>query len=105
VTQPPKFEGGYNSVLVHYAQFVKELAAQKHANAADLNTPVVAALEKPKRPTPSWPKDHSRPRASWAFRPSAHGCGFIEIVERPATVTAVEFNAADKRIVAHKQPK
>src|SRR5437773_3751802 len=26
VTQPPRFEGGYNAVLVRYSQFVKELA-------------------------------------------------------------------------------
>src|SRR6185295_16733769 len=46
VTQPPKFEGGYNAVLVRYSQFVKELAEREKLNVADLNAPVVAALEK-----------------------------------------------------------
>ena len=48
VTQPPRFEGGYNAVLVRYSQFVKELAGQEKLGVADLNAPVVAALEKAK---------------------------------------------------------
>ncbi len=46
VTRPPFFEGGYNQLLVRYGQFVKELAARNGATVADLNAPVVAALEK-----------------------------------------------------------
>jgi hypothetical protein len=46
VTREPTFAGGYNAVLVRYSQFVKELAGREHLNAADLNTPVVAMLEK-----------------------------------------------------------
>src|SRR6267154_2314518 len=48
VTQPPKFEGGYNSVLVRYSKFVKELAEREKLSVADLNSPVVVALEKAK---------------------------------------------------------
>src|SRR6266487_2792054 len=48
VTQPPRFEGGYNAVLVRYSRFVKELADREKLNVADLNAPVVAALEKAK---------------------------------------------------------
>lgn len=48
VTQPPRFEGGYNAVLVKYSQFVKELAQKEHLGVADLNAPIVAALEKAK---------------------------------------------------------
>src|SRR5258708_33295028 len=48
VTQPPKFEGGYNSVLVRYSEFVKELAERENLGVADLNGPIVAALEKAK---------------------------------------------------------
>src|SRR5260370_16003971 len=48
VTRPPQFEGGYNAVPVRYGQFVKELADQRGLGVADLNTPVVAALEKAK---------------------------------------------------------
>src|SRR5438105_8607134 len=48
VTQPPRFEGGYNAVLVRYSQFVKELAEREKLSVADLNAPVVVALEKAK---------------------------------------------------------
>src|SRR5262249_37861745 len=46
VTRAPSFEGGYNAVLVRYGDFVKQLAARQGATVADLNTPVVVALEK-----------------------------------------------------------
>ncbi len=46
VTQPPKFEGGYNQVLIRYGEFVQELAGRNGASLADLNKGVVAALEK-----------------------------------------------------------
>jgi len=48
VTRTPTFEGGYNQVLVRYADFLKQLAADQKMALADLNTPVVAALEKAK---------------------------------------------------------
>src|SRR5438128_4107358 len=48
VTQPPRFEGGYNAVLVRYSEFVKELAGQEKLSVEALNEPVVAALEKAK---------------------------------------------------------
>src|SRR3954463_12346752 len=40
VTQEPKFEGGYNQVLVRYGDFVKELAELNGATVADLNASV-----------------------------------------------------------------
>src|SRR5690348_13224004 len=43
VTQAPRFEGGYNAVLVRYGAFVKELGEREHCLVADLNGPVVAA--------------------------------------------------------------
>lgn len=46
VTQPPKFEGGYNGVLVRYGDFVKDLAEKERVGFADLNTSVVAATRK-----------------------------------------------------------
>ncbi len=46
VTRPPTFEPGYNTVLVRYGQFVTELAKSERLDVADLNSPVVAALEK-----------------------------------------------------------
>lgn len=46
VTRDPKFEGGYNAVLLRYGEFIKELAQQEGATVADLNTSVVAATKK-----------------------------------------------------------
>jgi lysophospholipase L1-like esterase len=46
VTRPPTFEGGYNKVLLRCGQFVRELAAKESLDSADLNSYVVAALEK-----------------------------------------------------------
>ena len=46
VTRPGNFEGGYNAVLVRYGQYLKELSGPEHATVADLNTPVVAMLQK-----------------------------------------------------------
>jgi lysophospholipase L1-like esterase len=45
VTRPPEFPGGYNSVLLSYGSFVRELASAKGLTVADLNTPVVALLK------------------------------------------------------------
>lgn len=46
VTRKPGFSGGYNAVLLQYADFVKDLAAKENLGVADLNRPVVAMLEK-----------------------------------------------------------
>ena len=46
VTREPKFEGGYNAVLLRYADFVAELAKSEGASVADLNNPVVEATKK-----------------------------------------------------------
>jgi len=56
VTQAPRFEGGYNAVLLRYSQFVKELAGRENLSTADLNRPVVAALEKAKAADPETAK-------------------------------------------------
>jgi lysophospholipase L1-like esterase len=42
VTRTPTFEGGYNSVLIQYSGFLKELATAEKLNLADLNTPVAS---------------------------------------------------------------
>ncbi len=45
VTRPPQFDGGYNGTLLQYSDYIQELAARRHLNLADLNNPVVAALQ------------------------------------------------------------
>jgi lysophospholipase L1-like esterase len=106
VTQPPKFEGGYNGVLIHYAQFVKELAEQKHAGLADLNTPVVAALEKAKATNAELAKKIIPDRVHPG--PSGHLLMAAELLKSwnaPATVTVVELDAADRKSVAAQATK
>jgi lysophospholipase L1-like esterase len=45
VTRPPEFPGGYNSVLLSYGNFVRELARARGLTVADLNSPVIALLK------------------------------------------------------------
>jgi lysophospholipase L1-like esterase len=44
-TRPPEFAGGYNSVLLKYGRFVRELGRQRELTVADLNAPVAALLQ------------------------------------------------------------
>lgn len=46
ITRPPLIEGGYNSVLVRYGAFVRELAAREELLCADLNNSVAAAIRR-----------------------------------------------------------
>lgn len=48
VTRAPLFPGGYNQVLLRYGAFLKELSGAEKLHWADMNTSVVAALEKAK---------------------------------------------------------
>jgi lysophospholipase L1-like esterase len=48
VTRPDMLPGGYNKVLQQFGGFVGELATEKHEGVADLNAPVVEALENAK---------------------------------------------------------
>lgn len=46
VTQPPKFEGGYNAVLRKFGDFLREFGSTEQIFVADMNTPVVENLRK-----------------------------------------------------------
>ena len=46
ITREPKFENGYNTVLLRFADFVADLAKSNGATVADLNNPVVEATRK-----------------------------------------------------------
>ena len=46
VTREPKFDGGYNAVLVRYGDFIEKLAKKHDLDVADLNGPVVEATKK-----------------------------------------------------------
>lgn len=46
ITQPPRFPGGYNAVLLKYAAFVRELALRRHLSCVDFMTPLLDVTQK-----------------------------------------------------------
>jgi lysophospholipase L1-like esterase len=106
VTQPPKFEGGYNAVLVRYSQFVKELAEREKLDVADLNSPVVAALEKAKATDAELAKKIIPDRVHPG--PGGHLLMAAELLkawQAPALVSAVEIDASAKKVAGAKRTK
>jgi lysophospholipase L1-like esterase len=100
VTRPPKFEGGYNAVLIRYGEWVKDYAQRVGATVADLNTPVVAVLEKANAADPQLAQKILPDRVHPG--PDGHlimAEAILKAWNAPATVTAVEINAAKKRVV------
>lgn len=100
VTRPPLFEGGYNAVLIRYGQFVKELAERESLTVADLNAPLVAATEKAmvidKQLATRLNPDRVHPPAGGQLIMAQ---ALLEAWNAPATVSAVEIDAAAKRIM------
>jgi len=103
VTQPPRFEGGYNAVLMRYSQFVKELAEREKLNVADLNAPVVAALEKARATDAELAKKIIPDRVHPG--PGGHLLMAEQLLkswEAPALVSSTEIDAAAKKVAAAK---
>jgi lysophospholipase L1-like esterase len=99
VTQKPRFEGGYNQVLVRYGEFVKSLAEKEGAAVADLNAPVVAALKKALELDPTHARDLIRDRV----HPGPGGQlimaqALLKAWNAPAIVSRVELDAAAKKV-------
>jgi lysophospholipase L1-like esterase len=104
VTQPPRFEGGYNAVLVRYSQFVKELAEREKLGVADLNSPIVAALEKAKATDAELAKKIIPDRVHPG--PGGHLLMAAELLKSwhaPALVSAVEIDASAKKLADAKR--
>jgi len=98
VTRPPLFEGGYNAVLVRYGQFIRELAQKGGLTVADLNGPVVAALEKAQAADPQLAARIVPDRVHPG--PGGHllmAAALLKAWGAPAVVTEVEIDAAAKR--------
>ncbi len=99
VTRAPNFEGGYNKVLVRYGDFVKELSREQKLDFADLNTPVVAALEKAnainaenaKKILPD--RVHPGPAGHLVMAEAV-----LKAWNAPAVVTAVTIDAAGSKV-------
>jgi lysophospholipase L1-like esterase len=106
VTQPPKFEGGYNAVLLRYSQFVKELAEREKLGVADLNRPVVAALEKAKATDADAAKKIIPDRVHPG--PGGHLLMAAELLKSwhaPALVSAVAIDVATGKVTEAKQTR
>jgi len=100
VTRAPKFEGGYNAVLVRYGDWVKEYGQKVGATVADLNSPVVAVLQKAKEVDPNLAEKILPDRVHPG--PDGHlimAEAILKAWNAPATVTAVEINGKKKRMV------
>lgn len=103
VTRAPNFEGGYNAVLRRYSQFIVDLGKEDKLTVANLNDPVVAALEKAKsldadlsqRILPD--RVHPGPSGHWVMAEA-----LLKAWNAPAVVTDVEIDAADGRL-AHAE--
>jgi len=102
-TQPPRFEGGYNAVLLRYSQYVKELAERETLAVADLNSPVVAALEKAKATDAELAKKFIPDRVHPG--PGGHLLMAAELLkswQAPALVSAVEIDVTAKKVADAK---
>jgi hypothetical protein len=99
VTLAPLFPGGYNSVLVRYGQYVRELARSNQMLVADLNGPVVAMLKKAIAHDPAGAKNLIPGR----IHPSAGGHlimaeSLLKAWGASPIVSAVEIDAASKEV-------
>ena len=106
VTRAPSFEGGYNAVLIRYGQFVKELGARHGLTVADMNTPLVAMLEKAKAADPELAReiipDRVHPEDSGHLIMAE---ALLKAWNAPALVAAVEIDAAAPRVVRAENTK
>ncbi len=101
VTRAPGFAGGYNAVLVRYAQYLGELATRENLTLADLNTPVVEALKKAKSIDPDLALKLLPDRVHPG--PGGHllmAEALLKAWHAPAEVTSVEIDAESKQVSA-----
>ncbi|HEX5397812.1 MAG TPA: SGNH/GDSL hydrolase family protein [Verrucomicrobiae bacterium] len=95
VTQPPKFAGGYNGVLLRYSEFVHQLAARHHLMCVDFMTPLLDVLKKAHAQNP----ELARAVIPGRIHPSAVGelvmaQALLQAWNAPATVSSVAIDAA-----------
>ncbi len=100
VTYPPQFPGGYNAVLLRYAAFVRELAAEHHLMCVDFMTPMLDVMQKAEAQDPKLAHDVVPGRV----HPSAVGelimaQALLKAWSAPSVVSAVTLDAAGKRVV------
>jgi lysophospholipase L1-like esterase len=98
VTRPPTFDGGYNSVLIRYGDFVKELAQRQGASVADLNTGVTKAVKKANEENHDLAiklnPDRVHPSAAGQLLMAAE---LLRAWKAPSVVSVVEIKTASKK--------
>jgi lysophospholipase L1-like esterase len=106
VTRKPFFEGGYNSVLVRYGDFVKELADKEGASVADLNKPFVAALKKAveidSANAPKLIEDRVHPGPGGQLIMAE---ALLKAWRAPAVVSTVEIDAGSAKVLRSENAK
>ena len=99
VTRPPNIADGYNKVLIRYGQFVKGLGEREGLTVADLNSPVVAMLERAKAAD----SDLAQKIVEDRVHPGPGGHlimaeALLKAWNAPMTVAAVEIDATTKSV-------
>ncbi len=101
VTAPPFFPGGYNAVMLHFADVDEELAKEHGATFVDLNPPVVEALEKAEAMDPRLAKlllpdrVHPDPLAHWVMAEA-----LLKGWNAPAIVSSVTIDAGTAHVTS-----
>ena len=100
VTEPPKFPGGYNAVLLRYSDFVRQLADRHHLSCVDFNGPMVAVMKKAFAQNP----ELSHEVIPGRVHPSAAGelvmaQALLQAWNTPAIVTAVTLDAHKGKVI------
>ncbi len=100
-TRKPGFEGGYNSVLVRYGDFVHELAQKSGVDFADLNTLVTDANKKAFESDPEGAVKLNRDRVHPG--PGGHllmAYALLKAWNAPSTVSYVAIDARNGKEAA-----
>ncbi|MCW3060667.1 MAG: hydrolase [Capsulimonas sp.] len=105
-TRNANFDGGYNSVLLKYGDFIKSLAPAYGATVADFNTPVVAMLQKAK----ATDADLSQKIIPDRVHPGYSGHlimaeALLKSWNAPSIVTKVQIDAKGKKVVTADNTK
>ena len=106
VTGPQSFPGGYNSVMQHFAEIDRKMAAEHGQTFADLNPLVVSALEKAQASNPAVAgllipdRVHPSDLAHWVMAEA-----LLKGWNAPATVSSVTINAKAAKAVAVENAK
>ncbi len=102
----PPVKGGYNNVLIRYGEFVKNLARKNNLNVSDMNAPLVEAIQRARKID----EDQAQKIIPDRIHPSSAGGllmanELLKLWNAPALVTAIEIDAANKKIAREENAK